>query len=76
MFYHNATTRDKVLSYNPFYLEDTEKRQSPIWEEELTNDWDSVTELSIWNDYLQKTIQPSLFSAVPEDLLQIRVQER
>ena len=54
MFHHNVTTRDKGLFYNPFYLENIEKHQNPIWENELINDWDSTTELTIWNDYLQR----------------------
>lgn len=64
MFYHNAVIRDTVYFYNPFYLGHENKRHDPIWENELTNDWDSITELTIWNDYLDRHNHKNIYKGI------------
>ena len=54
MFHLNAVVRELVYFYNPFYLNNLTKREEPIIPPELTNDWDSMSEMTILNDYLIK----------------------
>ena len=54
MFHLNSVIREINHYYNPFYLNDHIKREEEINPPELINDWDSMTETTILNDYLIK----------------------
>ena len=58
MFYHNAVTRESLRYFNPFYPNDPVRRQTPLDENnptpELNNQWNSIAEIIIFNDYLLK----------------------
>ncbi len=54
MFHLNSVIREINHYYNPFYLNNQIKREEEINPPELINDWDSMTETTILNDYLIK----------------------
>ncbi len=55
MFHLNSVVRELVRFYNPFHSNDPDRRTEEINPPELTNDWDSLVETTILNDFLTKT---------------------
>ena len=53
-YYHNTVIREEYKYKNPFDFENPETIIDPINPGELTNDWDSLMEITIFYDYLKK----------------------
>ena len=54
LYYHNVRVRERMSFRNPFFNENEIEAMTPVDGDELTNDYDSIAEVIVWRDYLQK----------------------
>ena len=70
MYYHNSVTRENDRFFNPFNTPETTGARQEPFPPELNNQWDSLAELTILQDYLYKN---KLFnqSTTPENQINL-----